>query len=131
MSAKQALCYGAAAATAIAGIMHLIMAPNSLANNINSGILFLVGGLAQVFWAVPMVRQWGPAWYSIGMGGTAAFVAIWTITRIAENPITGRAGNISQNGIIVETAQLVFIGLIIAVLAYEKRKQQKTVPVQK
>lgn len=131
VSAKRALCYGAAAATVIAGIVHLIMAPNSLANNVNSGILFLVGGIAQVFWAVPMMRQWGPIWYSIGMGGTAVLVAIWTITRIADNPITRRAGNISQNGIIVETAQLVFIGLVIAVLAYEKRRQQKTAPVQK
>jgi hypothetical protein len=39
-----------------------------------------------------------------------------------DNPITGRAGSVNQNGIIVESMQLAFIGLIIAILAYEKRK---------
>ncbi|HEU4605358.1 MAG TPA: hypothetical protein VFS46_03885 [Nitrososphaera sp.] len=83
--------YAAAAATAIAGILHLTLAPNMLNFNPNSAILFFAGGAAQVFWAIPMARRWGKAWHGIGIGGTAALMAIWVITRMPGNPITGRA----------------------------------------
>lgn len=67
MKKLQALYCAAAAATAVGGIMHLIMSSSSLVNNLNTGILFLVGGIAQLFWVVPMVRRWGLAWYSVGI----------------------------------------------------------------
>jgi hypothetical protein len=45
----------------IAGILHI----NRFIDTISSGeeignpdILFLVGGIAQVFWIVPIIRQW-------------------------------------------------------------------------
>ncbi|MEM4252852.1 MAG: hypothetical protein QXE84_04945 [Candidatus Nitrosotenuis sp.] len=123
MKKDHILYIAAAAATAIGGIMHIIMSANSLPNNLNTGILFLVGGIAQVFWVVPMIRRWGTIWYSIGIGGTAVFVALWVITRIPDNPITGRGGPVSQNAIIVETAQIAFMAIAIAILAYEKRKK--------
>lgn len=123
MKKDHALYIAAAAATAIGGIMHIIMSANSLQNNLNTGILFLVGGVAQVFWVIPMIRRWGSIWYSIGIGGTAVFVALWVITRIPDNPITGRGGPVSQNAIIVETAQIAFLAITIAILAYEKRKR--------
>jgi hypothetical protein len=42
-----------AIATAIAGMLHLMMGPNSFGVNINQGILFIVGGIAQIFWIIP------------------------------------------------------------------------------
>jgi hypothetical protein len=57
-SATGSYC-AAAAATAIAGMLHLTMGPGSLGFNINQGILFTVGGIAQVFWIIPMIRRWG------------------------------------------------------------------------
>jgi VIT1/CCC1 family predicted Fe2+/Mn2+ transporter len=117
------LYFAAAAATAIGGIIHVILSFNSLQNNVNTGILFLVGGIAQMFWVIPMIRRWGAIWYSIGIGGTATFMAIWVITRLPDNPITGRAGSVSQNAIIVETAQIAFIALAIAILVYEYRRK--------
>ncbi len=90
------LYVAAAATTAIAGVLHLMLGPNALGVNINSGVLFIVGGIAQVFWIIPMVRKWGTPWYAIGIGGTIVFMAIWIITRMPGNPITGRgspAGN--------------------------------------
>jgi len=129
-SAQQVLYYAAAAATAIGGIMHLILAPNSLfGTNVNTGILFLVGGIAQVFWVVPMIRKWGLPWYFVGIGGTAVLILLWVTTRIPDNPITGRAGSISQNGIIVETMQFAFIGLTAAIIYYENRKKKNEKPV--
>jgi hypothetical protein len=56
------LLYTAAATTLIAGILHI----NKFIDTVSSGeqignpdILFLVGGIAPVFWVVPILRQWG------------------------------------------------------------------------
>src|SRR2546426_6847129 len=87
-----ALYYAAACATAIAGMLHLTMGPGSLGFNVGQGILFTVGGIAQVFWIVPMIRRWGVLWHAIGIAGTAVLIALWAITRIPGNPITGRGG---------------------------------------
>ena len=113
------LLYAAAATTLIAGILHL----NKVIDTISSGkaignadILFLGGGIAQVFWVVPIIRQWGRTWYSIGIAGTAVFVLLWVITRIPENPITGRAGPISIEATIIQVFQIAFIILSIIIL---------------
>jgi hypothetical protein len=54
------LYYAAAATTEIAGIiLHLILAPNMLNFNPSSAMLFFVGGAAQIFWVIPMIRRWG------------------------------------------------------------------------
>jgi hypothetical protein len=51
------LYYAAAATTAIAGILHLVLAPNFLEFNLNTGIFFIVAGIAQLFWVVPMIKK--------------------------------------------------------------------------
>jgi hypothetical protein len=123
---KDFVLYAAAAvATAIGGIIHLTMAPNSLGNNVNVGILFLVGGTAQMFWVIPMVRRWGLPWYGMGIVGNAVFVAIWAVTRIPGNPITGRGGSISQNAILAESGQMAYIIITIAIIVYELRNRTK------
>ena len=119
-STRNILFVAAAATTAIAGIIHIILGIPS--DNQNMQILFVVGGIVQVYWVVPMIRKWGNAWYLIGIGGTIVFIAIWVITRIPENPITGRGGRVSDNGVIVEVFQIAFVAITIVILAYEKRK---------
>jgi len=122
------LLYAAAAATLIAGILHI----NRFIDTISSGeeignpdILFLIGGIAQVFWVVPIIRQWGKIWYSIGIGGTAVFMLLWIITRLPENPITGRAGPISGEAIIVQIFQIVFI-ILSGIILFESTKVKKS-----
>ena len=113
------LLYAAAATTLIAGVLHI----NKFVDTISSGeqignadILFLVGGIAQVFWVVPIIRQWGKKWYSIGIAGTVVFILLWVITRIPENPITGRAGPISTEAITIQVFQIAFIILSIIIM---------------
>lgn len=118
------LYYSAAGTTVIAGILHLILAPNMLNFNPSSAILFSVGGAAQLFWVVPMIRRWGRVWYGIGIVGTLVLIAIWMITRIDGNPITGRGGMINEMGIAVETMQWAFVGLTAAILVMELRMKR-------
>ena len=118
------LYYAAAGATAIAGILHLTLAPGMLNFNPNATILFAIGGSAQVFWAVPMVRKWGRPWYSIGIGGTVAFMLIWIVTRFPGNPITGRGGGVNEMAMAVESMEALFIGLAAAILVLESRMKK-------
>lgn len=125
MATHRWLYYAAAGATAIAGILHLMLAPNLLNFNPNGAILFFVGGIAQLFWIVPMVRRWGRPWYAIGIGGTAVLIAIYVTTRIEGNPITGRGFEVNEMGIAVEALEAAFIGLAAAILAMESKPMIK------
>ena len=120
MNRINTLFYAAAATTAIAGIIHIILGIPS--NNLNSQILFVVGGIAQIFWVIPMIRRWGPIWYSVGLGGTIVFIMIWVTTRMPDNFITGRGGRISDNGILTEAFQIAFVGIVIAILVLERKR---------
>lgn len=113
------LLFAIAATTLIAGILHINRFIDTISNGEQIGnpdILFLVGGIAQVFWVIPIIRQWGKIWYFIGIAGTAVFMLLWIITRLPENPITGRAGPISGEGIIIQIFQIAFIILSITIL---------------
>ncbi len=120
----KALYYAAAATTAIAGILHLIQASNVLGFNLNFGIFFIVSGLAQLFWVLPIIRRWALPWYYVGIGGTIVLIILFVITRMPDNPITGRGGPLSPMAIAIEVLQVAFIGLTVAIIVYEcKRKQ--------
>jgi hypothetical protein len=124
ISKTNALYYAAAATTAIAGILHLIQAPNVLDFSLNFFIFFSVAGIAQLFWVVPMIRRWGRPWYLIGIGGTIVLIILFAITRMPDNPITGRAGPIMPMAIAIEVFQAAFIGLSIAIIIYESRRKR-------
>jgi hypothetical protein len=119
----KALYYSAAATTAIAGILHLIQASNVLGSNLNFGIFFIVSGLAQLFWVLPIIRRWGLPWYFVGIGGTIVLIILFVITRMPDNPITGRGGSLSPMSIAIEVLQVAFIGLTAAIIIYERKRK--------
>ena len=118
---KVGLYYYAAAATttAIAGILHLVLVPNMIGFNINSAIFFTVAGLAQLFWAVPMIKRWERIWYYIGIVGTIILIIMWAMTRIPGNPITGRGGPINEIGIAIQIFQIAYIVLTVIIIGKE------------
>jgi hypothetical protein len=115
------LRYGAAGSTLIAGILHLSLVANAIDRNFNTGILFLIGGLTQIFWVVPTVRVWNKVWYYVGIGGTLTLILIWVITRFPGNPINGRGGSIGETAVAVEVFQVAFIVLCIIILAKDPK----------
>jgi len=115
------LYYAAAATTAIAGILHLILVPDIIGRNPNSGVFFLISGIAQIFWVIPMLKRWGRTWYYIGIAGTVVLIIMWAITRIPGNPITGRGGPISEMAIAIEVFQVAYI-IITAIIITKESK---------
>jgi hypothetical protein len=120
------LYYAAAATTAIAGILHLSLVPNVIGRNPNSGIFFIISGIAQIFWVIPMLKRWGRIWYFLGIGGTIILIIMWVITRVPGNPITGRGGPISEMAIVIEIFQIAYI-IITAIIILNERRGHKEV----
>jgi hypothetical protein len=118
------LYYAAAATTAIAGILHLMLVPNIIGRNLNSGIFFIISGVAQIFWVIPMLKRWGKTWYYIGIAGTIILIIIWAMTRMPGNPITGRGGPISEMAIAVEIFQIAYIIITTLILVRESRRRK-------
>jgi hypothetical protein len=116
--------YSAAAATAIAGILHLISFSNIIGRNPTTGIFFLVGGMAQLFWTIPMLRKWGRIWYYIGIAGTIALIIMYLITRVP-NPITTRVLPINSMGILIEIFQFIYVGITAYIVARQGRIELK------
>jgi hypothetical protein len=94
--------------------------------SINNGIFFIVAGIAQIFWALPMVKRWGRVWYYIGIGGTIILIILWAMTRLPNNPITGeRPFPINAMGITIEILQLAYIVLTAMIIVKEKRSSSR------
>jgi hypothetical protein len=117
------LYYAAAATTAIAGILHLSLVPDIIGRNLNSGVFFLISGIAQIFWVIPMLKRWGRIWYYIGIAGTIVLIIMWAMTRIPGNPITGRGGPISEMAIAIEVFQVAYI-IITAIIITKESKSR-------
>lgn len=116
-----ALYYAAAATTGFAGILHLIFASNVIGFNMLNGTFFIVAGIAQLFWALPMIKRWGRVWYYIGIVGTIILIIMWAMTRMPGNPITGRGGPINEIGIAIQVFQIAYVVLSAIIIVRERR----------
>ena len=43
----------------------------------NMSIFFVVTGIAQLFWVIPLIRGWGSSWYILGSVGTVALIVLF------------------------------------------------------
>jgi hypothetical protein len=118
------LSYAAAGCTLIAGILHLSLASNVILNNLQVGFFFVVAGIAQVFWTLPIVRSWGKVWTYVGIGGTIILIFMWIITRYPDNPIIGRDLPVNSIGISIEAFQIAFIALCGVIIARDRTRKE-------
>jgi len=120
---KIALITSAMASTAIAGILHILMVPRSMENEVMEGIFFLISGILQIFWILPILKDWNKIWYYIGIVGSGVLFALWLTERIPRLA-SGGGIRLSGNTIAIEVFQISFIVLCI-VLVQMKSKDKK------
>ena len=98
------LFYVAGASTLIAGVLHLSIVPmffNKMPANVT--VFFIISGLAQLFWLIPVVKRWGNIWYYIGIGGTVILIILWIIA------VPARGLAVDELEVVIEFFQIVFI----------------------
>jgi len=125
---KFTLIIAAIASTTIAGILHMFMVPRSMEHDMYEGIFFLVSGILQVFWILPIIKDWHKIWYYVGVGGTAILFVLWLAERIPGLE-SGRGIRLSANTIVIEAFQIAFIGLCIVLL--KRKLKSEMIPVSK
>jgi hypothetical protein len=112
------LYFGAAACTGIAGILHLVLVPNSIIAGTEYAAFFLISGVAQLFWVLPMIKLWGRIWYIVGIAGTAILVGLtgYAIANIVADPQSAPPG-VAEMAVAIEIFQVSYVvitGMIIA-----------------
>jgi hypothetical protein len=118
---NNSLFYAAAAAasTFIAGVLHLAIVPMFFTQiSIDITIFFIVSGLAQIFWVIPVIKRWIKPWYYIGIGGTVILVIMYLIA------VPGSGYPVSQLDIAIELFQIAFIILCSIIIAKNRREMK-------
>jgi hypothetical protein len=108
---NQILFNVATASTFIAGVLHLAIVPmffNKMPANVT--IFFIIAGLAQLFWVIPVINRWSNIWYYIGIGGTVILIILWIIA------VPARGLAVSELEVEIEFFQIVFIILCIIIV---------------
>lgn len=115
------LYLGAAACTGLAGILHLMLVPSSITAGIQYTTLFLISGLAQIFWVLPTVRRWGRIWDIIGISGTAVLVALtgYVVIESLRNPQLTPPG-ITELAVATEIFQISYV-IITAIIIVTRK----------
>ena len=119
MTAKTIL-YAAAASTLIAGVLHLAIVPmffTQMSTDIT--IFFIVSGLAQIFWVIPVIKRWSKPWYYVGIGGTVILIIMYLIA------VPGSGYPVSPLDIAIELFQIVFIILCTIIIMKDRRTKTR------
>ncbi|WP_458719530.1 hypothetical protein [Candidatus Nitrosocosmicus sp. R] len=115
------LYLGAAVCTGIAGILHLMLVPSSIVAGIQYATFFLISGLVQLFWVLPMVKRWGRIWNIIGFAGTAVLVGLtgYVVIESVGNPQSTPPG-VTELAVAIEIFQISYV-IITAIIIVTRR----------
>lgn len=133
---KKILIYLSSIATIAGGILHFVMIgpilkPENFPLNLlpYTDALFLISGIMQIFFAIPILENWKIRWHTFGICWTFLLTALLILTRVP-NVITGSA-LIDHNHIafLTEMFQIMYI-IIIAAFIVEIRIRENTIHFQ-
>jgi uncharacterized membrane protein YvlD (DUF360 family) len=135
--------YLAGTMIAMAGILHLVVASHVLGgvdgiirSIVGPGLLtagfsiaklgffFLVAGITQLFWSIPLTKRWGRKWYYIGMCGTIALIALYAAAK-GPNPLTTSGINIPIYDIPTEIFQIAYVAITTIIITVERKQRSE------
>ena len=109
---NKALFYAAAASTFIAGVLHLAIVPMYFTlMPVDLTIFFIVSGLAQLFWVIPVIKRWSKPWHYVEIGKTVVLIIMYIIA------VPGSGHPVAELDIAIELFQIVFIILCSVIIA--------------
>lgn len=109
------LFYVAAICTFVAGVLHLAIVPMFFIQiSTDVMIFFILSGLTQILWLIPVIKRWRNLWYYIGICGTTILILIWFIA------VPGSGHQVSILDITIEIFQVAFIILCYIIITEKK-----------
>ncbi len=116
--ANRDVCIGSAAAlSAVAGFIHLVVAPEHFHEWWGYGTFFLVVGLAQVVYGSGVLARPRPPLLVVGIVGNLAIIAFWAWTRAVGIPLFGPGANEREAVGTIDVISEATEGALIVVLA--------------
>ncbi len=102
---------------ALAGLVHLIIAPAHYDHAPAHGIFFAIAGLIQCGWAVAFWRRPSLALYRAGLAVSGGLVVLWLLTLALPAPFGGHdAGSIDTSAVVCKLSELVGLIALVALM---------------
>ena len=77
---NKVLRYTTSLCTFLADVLHIALIPLFFTLlTLDVIVFFIVSGLAQMFWLVPVIKKWNKFWYYVGIGGTIILIIMYII----------------------------------------------------
>lgn len=119
-AASKSWLYAAAGLSVLAGLLHLLVMPEHFDEWLGYGLFFLVVALAQLLYAVLLLRR--PSSRTVltsGIVGNALVIGLWAVTRTIGIPLGPEAGEVETIGMVdtvAKVAELALIGCLLVLL---------------
>ncbi|MGD1835958.1 MAG: hypothetical protein ACPKQO_09580 [Nitrososphaeraceae archaeon] len=121
------MCVFSAIFTATSGLLHLFMVgpylkpinfPMELLSYTDT--LYIISGILQVLWFIPMIKNWDIKWPYVGVIGTVLLAVLLYITRIP-NPITVEPlVDVNPMYLLTEIFQLLYLFVPMNIMIFKK-----------
>lgn len=107
---------GAALLAILAGLLHLLLAPQHM-DHLGHGLFLTLAGVAQVAWGVAFWRKPSTALYNLGIVLAGTLIALWAITRVLPAPFGhGGPGEVEAYGILSKAAEGLGLAVLLAMV---------------
>jgi hypothetical protein len=77
-------------------------------------IFFIISGLTQIFWVIPVIKRWSKPWYYVGIGGTTILIIMYFVA------VPGSGYPVSNLDISIEFFQFAFIILCSIIIVNDR-----------
>lgn len=110
--------YAAAALSALAGFIHILVTPGHFEEWIGYGLFFLLAAVAQFMYALLLLAYGSNRdLLLVGIVGNGLIIALWLITRTVGIPFVGpEAGEVEAVGLLDGISKLIEGALIVCLL---------------
>jgi hypothetical protein len=130
--------YISAFATIGGGIMHLLMLGSAL-KPVNFPMqllpytdgLFIISGIMQIFWCIPMIKRLGINWYYIGLVGTIGLSLLLLMTRIPNGITNLPLEDKNPMALLTEVFQFLFIAVTTIIIINERQSNKISKKIKK
>jgi len=96
--------------------------------------LFILAGVLQIFWAIPMILRWSSKWHYVGITGTIGLTALLAITRFPNMITTSPLIDVNPMAMYTEIVQILYIITTITIVLIRKiteRQKKKEKDIEK